>query len=268
MSNKRVELFITLITAASVSVILFQYVYPLDSFQILVVYIFDFIVTIVLAADFYFRMKSSKDGYLRFFLRHWYEIPAMIPLFTFAWLESQNIAAAGARALRLIRLLRLVQLSFRTLRIFEGTSYLYFAAFSTMAVILAAFGMYIVESSAENSTIRNLGDAFWWAFSTITTASYGDVYPVTIEGKAIAVVIMFVGLAILGVFISTLGATIIERRLQRPQPRLLAEETKTLIKHKIDGIGNLSQNDFEDLMLSIRNLRDMEVRKQIKQQEE
>ena len=102
--------------------------------------------------------------------------------------------------------------------------------------------------------------------STITTASYGDVYPVTIEGKAIAVVIMFVGLAILGVFISTIGASIIERRFQRPQPRLLAEETKTLIKYKIDGIGNLTQNDFEDLMLSIRNLRDMEVRKQKKQE--
>ena len=33
-----------------------------------------------------------------------------------------------------------------------------------MAIILAAFGIYVVESHAENSTIRNLGDAFWWAF--------------------------------------------------------------------------------------------------------
>jgi hypothetical protein len=73
---------------------------------------------------------------------------------------------------------------------------------------------------------------------------------------------MFIGLAILGVFISTVGATIIETRLQRPHSNLLAEETKILIKHKIDGIENLTPNDFEDLMLSIRNLREMEVRKQ------
>jgi hypothetical protein len=66
MSNKKVEFFITVVTAASVSVILFQYVYPLNSFQMLVVYIFDFIVAIILSVDFYFRMKSSKDGYLRF----------------------------------------------------------------------------------------------------------------------------------------------------------------------------------------------------------
>ena len=263
MSNKKgVESFITILTATSVLVILIQYVYPLDSFQLLIVYIFDFIVTVILAIDFYRRMKSSKETHLRFVMKHWYEIPAMMPLFTFAVLESQDITGAGARALRLIRLFRLIQLSFRILRIFEGSCYLYFAAFCIMAIILAAFGMYSVESSAQGSTIRNLGDAFWWAFSTVTTASYGDVYPVTVEGKAIAVVLMFIGLAILGVFISTLGATIIETRLKRPHSNLLAEQTKTLIKHKIDGIENLTQDDFEDLMPSIRSLRDMKIRKQ------
>lgn len=76
----------------------------------------------------------------------------------------------------------------------------------------------------------------------------------------IAVVLMLVGLAILGVFISTVGATIIERRLRRPQPKL-AEETKVLIKQRIDGIENLTQDDFDDLMLSIKGLRDMASRK-------
>lgn len=260
--EKGVQFFITLLTASSVLVILIQYIYPLNSFQMLIVYIFDFVVTIILAVDFYFRMKSSKETNLKFLLRHCYEIPAMIPLFTFALLESQDVTGAGTRALRLIRMFRLIQLSFRTLRIFEGSSYLYFAAFSAMAIILAAFGIYSVESSAENSTIRNVGDAFWWAFSTITTASYGDVYPVTIEGKVLAVILMFVGLAILGVFISTIGATIIETRLRRPHSISLAEETKTLIKQEIDRIENLAQTDFEDLMLSIRNLREMGVRRQ------
>jgi voltage-gated potassium channel len=161
-------------------------------------------------------------------------------------LESWDVIEAGVRALRIIRMFRVIQLSFRALRIFEGTSYLYFAAVSGMSIILASFAIYEVEYTVENSTIRNLGDAFWWAFSTITTVSYGDVYPVTVEGKVIAVVLMLVGLAILGVFISTVGATIIERRLRRPQPKL-AEETKVLIKQRIDGIENLTQDDFDDI---------------------
>jgi voltage-gated potassium channel len=261
VSNQRKDVYISILTAASVVVILIQYIYPLNMIQMQFVYTFDFIVAVILAIDFYYRMKSSKDKHLKFLLKHCYEIPAMIPLFTFAILENQDIAGAGARALRLIRLFRLLQLFFRTLRIFEGYNHLYFVAFSAMAVILASFAVYNVETSAEGSTIRNIGDAFWWAFSTVTTASYGDVYPVTIEGKVISVVLMFVGLAILGVFISTLGASIIESRIRKPRPALVTDEIKALIMKKIEGIESLSENDFDDLMLNIRSLRDMKARK-------
>jgi voltage-gated potassium channel len=261
-NRKIVEPFIAVLTATSVLVILFQYVYPLNPSQMLPIYLFDFIVAVILALDFFFRMKSSKESRPRFLLKHCYEIPAMIPLFTFAVLENQNITGAGVRVLRLLRMYRVMQLSFRTLRIFEGTSYLYFAAFSIIAIVLAASAIYEVEPSAQGSTIRNLGDAFWWAVSTVTTVSYGDVYHVTIEGKVIAVVLMIVGLAILGVFISTVGAAIIEKRLRRPHSNLLSEETKTLIKYKINGIESLTLDDFEDLMLSTKNLREMGVRKQ------
>jgi hypothetical protein len=57
----------------------------------LVVYIFDFIVAIILSVDFYFRMKFSKDSYLRFFLRHMYEIPLVI----FAILIKHKIDEVG-----------------------------------------------------------------------------------------------------------------------------------------------------------------------------
>lgn len=262
MKHRKIELFISLVTAASVAVILIQYVYPLNTFQLRAVYIFDFIVVIILAFDFIIRMNASEDGRLKFVLKHWYEIPAMIPLVVFALIENDLITGAAARALRLLRLFRLLQLFFRTLRIFEGSKHLYFVAFSTLAIIIGAFGIYIAESTEESSTVRNLGDAFWLAIGTITTATYGDVYPVSIEGRVITVVLMFVGLAILGVFISTLGATIIESRLRKPQAqrRLLADDTKELIKGKIDRIEDLSQQDFNYLMISIQNLRDMLMR--------
>ncbi|MGC1132880.1 MAG: potassium channel family protein [Nitrososphaeraceae archaeon] len=261
MKSRKIELFISLVTAASVAAILIQYVYPLNTFQMRAIYIFDFIVVVILAIDFIIRMNASEDGRLKFVLKYWYEIPAMIPLVAFTLLENDLMTGAAARGLRL-RLFRLLQLFFRTLRIFEGSKYLYFVAFSTMAIIIGAFGIYIAESHEETSTVRNLGDAFWLAIGTITSATYGDVYPVSIEGRAITVVLMFVGLAILGVFVSTIGATIIESRLRKSQvhKRLLANDTKGLIKSKIDEIEVLSQQDFNYLMIIIGNLRDMLLR--------
>jgi len=261
MKYRKIELFISLVTAASVAAILIQYVYPLNTLQMRAVYIFDFIVVVILAIDFTIRMNASEDGRLKFVLKHWYEIPAMIPLVAFTLLENDLMTGAAARGLRLLRLFRLVQLFFRTLRIFEGSKYLYFVAFSTMAIIIGAFGIYIAESHEETSTVRNLGDASWLAIGTITTATYGDVYPVSIDGRAITVVLMFVGLAILGVFVSTIGATI-ESRLRKSQvhKRLLADDRKGLIKSKIDEIEDLSPQDFNYLMISIGNLRDMLLR--------
>jgi voltage-gated potassium channel len=61
-----------------------------------------------------------------------------------------------------------------------------------------ALAVYQQERGAPGTTIRTFGDAVWWACSTLTTVGYGDVTPVTFGGRAIAVVFMVLGLALLG----------------------------------------------------------------------
>ena len=73
---------------------------------------------------------------------------------------------------------------------------------------------------------------------------------------------MIVGIAIVGVLISTLGAALIETRFKREKRRKrhepsLTDETKILIKSKIDGMENLNQEDFDNLIATIRYLRVM-----------
>jgi len=134
-----------------------------------------------------------------------------------------------------------------------------------MAVSLGAVAEYLVESGDPEAKITNIEDAFWWAIVTVTTVGYGDLYPVTPGGKIVAAMLMVVGIAILGVLISTLGAGLIESRFSRGDKKRgkktaepsLADETKNLIKNKIDKIGDLNQEDFDDLIFTIKNLRNM-----------
>ena len=195
-----------------------------------------------------------------------YEIRAILSLILFAIVEQdQSFIGAAVRGLRLVRLFRIVHLFFRTLRIFEGRRILYIIIFSTMALTLGAIGKYLVESPSPNAKITNIGDAFWWAIATVTTVGYGDVYPVTVGGKIVASLLMIVGIAILGVLISTLGAALIETRFKKENNRSrkgklepsLTDETKILIKSKIDGMENLNEEDFDNLMATIRHLRVM-----------
>jgi voltage-gated potassium channel len=129
--NKKTELFVSIITLVSVAVILLPLAYSLTSTQLNIIYIFDLIVVVILATDFYIGLRESGQG-LRFLLTHRYEIPAMLPLILFAALEQDpGFIGAAIRSLRLVRLFRIIQLFFRTLKLFEGRRILYIIAFST-----------------------------------------------------------------------------------------------------------------------------------------
>lgn len=65
------------------------------------------------------------------------------------------------------------------------------------------------EKKAPNANILNYGDSFWWSIVTMTTVGYGDYYPVTFWGRAMAVILMFFGIGIIGVISSYLSTMFI-----------------------------------------------------------
>ncbi|EFJ48740.1 hypothetical protein VOLCADRAFT_104589 [Volvox carteri f. nagariensis] len=57
------------------------------------------------------------------------------------------------------------------------------------------------------SPFESIVSGFWWAIVTIMTVGYGDTFPVTAGGKAIACVTMICGILTLALPISVIGAT-------------------------------------------------------------
>lgn len=68
-----------------------------------------------------------------------------------------------------------------------------------MMIIFSSIIILQVEK-APGSNIFTAGDALWWAFVTITTVGYGDLYPVTLEGRLVAVILMTTGVGLFGTF--------------------------------------------------------------------
>lgn len=62
------------------------------------------------------------------------------------------------------------------------------------------------EREVSDSAINTFGDALWWAFVTVTTVGYGDFAPVSVEGRVIAVLMMLVGIALIGVVTASVAA--------------------------------------------------------------
>lgn len=62
-----------------------------------------------------------------------------------------------------------------------------------LVIILAASGIYVVERDAQPEAFGSIPAALWWATVTLTTVGYGDVYPITIMGRAFGMLIMLTG---------------------------------------------------------------------------
>jgi voltage-gated potassium channel len=254
--DKRLEVVIASLTIASVVVAILLYTVPLSESQTSAIYIFDFIVVIILAADFTVRINESKQK-LRYLRKNWYEIPAMIPLFVFGAIESEPLVGGALRAFRLIRLFRLLRLLrvinlFRTAKYLKASGFIYFLVISSVAIIFGSLGIYAVEKETPGSTVKNIGDAFWFAFTTITTTGYGDAYPITLEGRIISGILISIGIAVILGFVSRYGAILIQER--EKSKNNFALETKNMIKDKIDALENLRKEDISMLVVMITSL--------------
>jgi hypothetical protein len=92
---------------------------------------------------------------------------------------------------------------------------------------------------------------------------YGDVYPVTPEGKIIGIFVMFAVIGILATFITALGTKLIELKLNEPKKGKnvevirddLPKKTKELIMNQIEKVETLDQNDFDALISMLTSIR-------------
>ncbi len=117
--------------------------------------------------------------------------------------------------LKPLRLLRLVVL-FRVVNrkaaaALQGRVPLYVGVSTGVLVFCAALAVLDAERGQPGSNIHTFGSAIWWAMVTITTVGYGDYFPVTVEGRCVAVGLMLGGIALIGVVTASFAAWFISR---------------------------------------------------------
>ena len=122
------------------------------------------------------------------------------------------VALPVLRPLRLLRLLTLWNVLQRAATVaVRGRISIYVAGSAAILVYIGALAVLEAERRYPGSNIEDFRTAIWWAFETITTVGYGDHYPVTLEGQAIAVGLMIAGIGTLGIVTATLASWLVER---------------------------------------------------------
>ena len=122
-------------------------------------------------------------------------------------LEVLSVALPVLRPLRLLRLITVGSLVIQ--RVAVGRQFAILVKvflFSVLVAYIAAVQITIVERQIEGSNIKSFGDGLWWALTTVTTVGYGDRYPTSTEGRAIAFALMLVGISLMGVITASVAA--------------------------------------------------------------
>ncbi|MFE2378867.1 potassium channel family protein [Streptomyces sp. NPDC059398] len=141
-------------------------------------------VWLLFVLDYAVRIRISGEG-VRFPLRH--------------RMDTLAVVLPVLRLLRMVHLYNAIQQRREGPRLSLYARVIAYAGLSALLLALAgALAVYSCEHKAPGATIRTFGDALWWAAATLSTVGYGDVVPVTLLGRLVAVAMMACGLALLG----------------------------------------------------------------------
>jgi voltage-gated potassium channel len=111
-------------------------------------------------------------------------------------------------------------------------------------VYAASLAILDVEGTHPESKIHTLGDALWWATTTVTTVGYGDLSPVTPMGKLVAVALMIGGIALVGSVTATLASWIVRRVAQEDAAEEVATRAQIEeLREEIRRLANLLTED-------------------------
>ena len=164
-------------------------------------------IWIVFAAEF-FTLLAVTPSRWRWLLHHPLElfIVAATPPFLPASLQA-------ARLFRLFRVLRLLRVLQMTRRLFSPEGLRYAALLAGLTGLAGGAAFAAVE---KTSTL----DGIYWAVSTMTTVGYGDVTPESPGGKAIAMLVMVVGIGFLSLLIGAIAERFVAADVSQAEAEL------------------------------------------------
>jgi len=208
LKNVGYEIFIGALSVIAIINILLFYLIP-DRDVAGVLGAMDWTYSFIFLVDFIMRLSLSKSKSNYFFKQ-------------FGWADLLSTGPINwAKLLRLFRIVRTERMlvSYGRQNILrELKDYSSATAFLTvlfMIILILEWGGIAVlklENKVPNAQINDWQDAMWYIYQTITTTGYGDVVPVTGEGRFVGIIVMLTGTALFGTLTGFVANALLQRR--------------------------------------------------------
>lgn len=201
-------------------------------------------------AEYLYPDKSRTQAVLRF-LVSFDGVVDLLTILPFFFLS-------GFVALRMLRVVRIFHLfrinayydSFNVITsvLYEKRNQIISSVFIILVLMMASsLCMYSAEHEVQPEVFNNAFSGMWWSISTILTVGYGDIYPITVPGRVMAIFISFLGVGAVAIPTGIISAGFVEQYTQMQNKSRTGNCIRDTVSVKVDGAEPFADRTVEEI---------------------
>lgn len=222
------QLFMLILCLYAMAALAIEAIFPLDIQTKKIIDIADNIVCALFFIDFLVNIIKAPHRWQYFFKWGWIDLLSSIPNIDILRLGRASRILRIFRVLRAVRATKIIA-SFILERRKEST-FMAAALISILLIIFRSISVLHFEKNVQSANIQTAEDAIWWAVVTMTTVGFGDKYPITMEGRAVAALLMVCGVGMFGMFSGFIASWFLypEKVKEKSELEMLRQEIEGL----------------------------------------
>lgn len=269
--SRAFDLFIVSVILINIAVLLMETFDELEAYQN-VLKIIEIVTIIIFAAEYGLRIWTAEYLYpdcsrSRAVIRFLLSFDGIVDLFTILpfFFLSGFIAFRMLRVVRIFHLFRINayydSINVITSVLYEKRNQIISSVFIILVLMLASsLCMYSAEHETQPEVFNNAFSGIWWSISTILTVGYGDIYPVTVLGRMMAIVIAFLGVGAVAIPTGIISAGFVEQYTKLQSDTGLIQKNRGTLTVTVDAgspfankrVGELEKSLSINIMVLIR----------------
>jgi len=277
--KKYVDIFMIILIFISVGVLIREVKYPIHDYMF---YFNSYIISIVFFIEYLLRFwihssvtkiiveRAEHDSFISREVKIFKAFKKIISVKLSYMLSISAIIDLLAimpffhelRLLRLFILFRVFKLfryanSFQTLASVLATKKFEFFTlliFASVVIFVSSVLIYVMEANNPSSPIDTLFEAVYWSIVTISTVGYGDMVPVTFEGRIVALIVITAGIAVLAFTTSLVVSAFTEKLDEIREIKTVEDITKLKQFYLVCGYEDVAQDVVRKLSKTNKNI--------------
>ncbi len=153
------------------------------------------------------------------------------------------------RVFKLFRYAKSIQ-TFTSVVASKKFEFLTLAIFASIVIFVSSVLIYVMEATNPDSRINTLFEAVYWSIVTISTVGFGDITPVTQEGRVVAMFVIVAGIGVFSFTTSLIVTSFTEKLDEIKDLKLIDDISKIKEFYLISGYGKVAKEVAKKLSVN------------------